>query len=73
MRKIALGNAFEQTKKKLALKFNPGLALIGLWTTGSRYVIISCFKSPLYNLYTVMMQSVHCVCLGKKLVKDSNI
>ena len=29
------GNAFEQKKKKLGLKFNLGLALIGLRTTGS--------------------------------------
>ena len=29
-------NTFEQKKKKLGLKFNPGLALIGLLTTGPR-------------------------------------
>ena len=34
--KIIWENAFEQKKKKLRLKFNPGLALIGLWTTGQR-------------------------------------
>ena len=28
------GKCFEQKKKKLGLKFNPGLALIGLRTTG---------------------------------------
>ena len=65
--KSILGNAFEQTKKEPEIKFNPGLVLIGLWTTGSRSVISiflsCCFKSPFYNLYTVMMQSVHCVCL----------
>ena len=32
--KIILKNAFEQNKKKPGLKFNPGLALIGLQTTG---------------------------------------
>ena len=30
------GKCFEQKKKKLGLKFNPGLALIGLRTTGPR-------------------------------------
>ena len=29
-------NTFEQKKKKPGLKFNPGLALIGLRTTGPR-------------------------------------
>ena len=33
-----LWNAFEQKKKKPELKLNPGLALIGLWTTGARSV-----------------------------------
>ena len=32
---IPLKNAFEQRKKKPGLKFNPGLALIPLRTTGS--------------------------------------
>ena len=32
--KIIRENAFEQKKKKPRLKFNPGLALIGLRTTG---------------------------------------
>ena len=31
---ITLENTFEQKKKKPVLKFNPGLALIGLRTTG---------------------------------------
>ena len=31
---IILENAFEQKKKKPGLKFNPGLELIGLRTTG---------------------------------------
>ena len=34
--KIIRENAFEQKKKKLRLKFNPELALIGLQTTGPR-------------------------------------
>ena len=29
-------NAFEQKKKKPRIKFNPGLAIIGLWITGPR-------------------------------------
>jgi len=33
MGKLFGKNAFEQKKKKPTLKFNPGLALIGLWTT----------------------------------------
>ena len=32
-RKIIGGNVFEQNKKKRGLKFQPGLALIGLQTT----------------------------------------
>ena len=39
MEKLIRENAFEQKKKKLGLKFNPVLALIGLRTTGSRTVI----------------------------------
>ena len=38
MEKIFRENAFERKKKKLGLKLNPGLALIGLRTTGSRTV-----------------------------------
>ena len=34
MEKIILENVYEQKKKKLGLKFNPGLALIGPRTTG---------------------------------------
>ena len=34
--KIICKNAFEQTKKKPTLKFNPWLVLIGLWTTGAK-------------------------------------
>ena len=33
-RKIIRGNAFTQKKKEGGLKFNPGLALTGLRTTG---------------------------------------
>ena len=36
--KIIQENAFEQKEKKPRLKFNPGLALIGLRTTGPRLV-----------------------------------
>ena len=36
MEKIIRENVFQQKKKKLELKFNPGLVLIGLRTTGPR-------------------------------------
>ena len=36
MAKILRENVFQQKKKKLELKFNPGLVLIGLRTTGPR-------------------------------------
>ena len=36
IQKIIRENAFELKKKKSGLKFNPGLALIGLRTTGPR-------------------------------------
>ena len=36
MEKIVRENAFEKKKKKLGLKLNPRLALIGLRTAGSR-------------------------------------
>ena len=39
MEKITRENAFEQQKKKLGFKLNPGLVVIGLRTTGSRTVI----------------------------------
>ena len=35
-------NAFEQKRKKPGLKFNPGLALIGLWTTGPWSFLWNC-------------------------------
>ena len=38
MEKIILENAFEQKEKKPRLRFNPGLALIGLQTTGPMLV-----------------------------------
>ena len=34
---IILENGFEQKKKKPGLKFNPGLELIGLRTTGPKF------------------------------------
>ena len=33
MEKIILENVYKRKKKKPGLKFNPGLALIGLWKT----------------------------------------
>ena len=39
--KIIWENAFEQKKKKPGLKFNPGLALIGLRATGPWCLMVS--------------------------------
>ena len=39
--KIIPENSFEQKKKKPGLKFKPGLALIGLRTTGPRHQLVS--------------------------------
>ena len=39
-------NAFEQKKKKPRLKFNPGLAVIGLWTTGPRLPVMALPAHP---------------------------
>ena len=39
-------NAFEQKKKKPRLKFNPGLSVIGLCTTGPRPLVIALPAHP---------------------------
>ena len=39
--KIIRESAFEKKKKKPGLKFNPGLGLTGIRTTGPRSLIIS--------------------------------
>ena len=39
-------NAFEQKRKKPRLKFNPGLAVISLWTTGPRLLVIALPAHP---------------------------
>ena len=41
MEEITRENALEQTKKKPGLKFYPGLAIIGLPTTGPRALVVS--------------------------------
>ena len=49
--KIIRENAFEQNKKKPGLKFNPGLALIGLRTTGPTDVYAQQFYTAVYIDY----------------------
>ena len=58
--KIMLENSFEQKKKKPGLKFNPGLALIGLRKTGSRHQSFS----PVHvgNAVVKWMQLNYCLC-----------
>ena len=44
-------NAFEQNKNlETQLKFNPGLALIGIRTTGSRLVLVSKYSTELFSV-----------------------
>ena len=44
-------NAFEQHKNlETQLKFNPGLALIGIWTTGPRLVLVSKYSTELFSV-----------------------
>ena len=54
MEKIILENVYKQKKKKPGLKFNPGLALIGLWTTGP-------WLSHLPNVTTCSIQYIKIV------------
>ena len=63
--KIIRKNAFEQNKKKPGLKFNPGLALVGLGTTGpwwtntfiqfksvnSNFRVLISSRNPEYSLF----------------------
>ena len=51
---IIRGNAVEQKKKKAGMKFNPGLALIGLRTTGPSAIpgFVTTEKKT-YDLYLV--------------------
>ena len=46
---MILKNAFEQKTKKPGLKFNPGLALIGLRTTGIQHRRPCSRRSPVYQ------------------------
>ena len=46
--KIIWEIVFEQKKNKLALNFNPGLALISLQTTGPNFIILN--LEPIYLL-----------------------
>jgi len=47
MEKIVRENAFDEKKKRPGLKFNPGLTLIGLRTTGPRCTTV---KDDTYSL-----------------------
>ena len=48
--KIVRENAFDEKKRRPGLKFNPGLALIGLRTTGPRIITKYSMESFLSNL-----------------------
>ena len=50
---IIRGNAVDQKKKKAGLKFNPGLALIGLRTTGPSAIPGFVTIDNTYDLYVV--------------------
>ena len=44
-------NAFEQNKNlETQLKFNPGLALIGIRTTGPKLVLVSKYSTELFSV-----------------------
>ena len=44
-------NVFEQNKNlETQLKFNPGLALIGIRTTGPRLVLVSKYSTELFSV-----------------------
>ena len=66
--KITQENAFDKKKKKPRLKFNPGLALTGVGTTGLwrlrlRAPLVARFKSTSPK---VLIKTLNC--LGTKLV-----
>ena len=50
---IIRGNAVDQKKKKAGLKFNPGLALIGLRTTGPSAIPGLVTIDNTYDMYVV--------------------
>ena len=50
---IIRGSAVDQKKKKAGLKFNPGLALIGLRTTGPSAIPGSVTIDNTYDMYVV--------------------
>ena len=66
--KIIQENAFDKKKKKPRLKFNPGLALTGVrttgpWRLGLRAPLVARFKSTSPK---VLIKTLNC--LGTKLV-----
>ena len=50
---ITRGSAVDQKKKKAGLKFNPGLALIGLRTTGPSAIPGLVTIDNTYDMYVV--------------------
>ena len=57
--KIVRENAFDEKKKRLGLKFNPGLALIGLRTTGPWAFLTHVFKNSARPSYTHKEKEEH--------------
>ena len=62
--KIFRENASEQKKKKPRLKFNPGLALTDLRTTGPRVRRLHQFRRPKFEFDSARMK--YSVCTGPK-------
>ena len=62
--KIIRENASEQKKKKPRIKFNPGLALTGLRTTGPRDQRPLQFRRPKFEFDSARMK--YSVCTGPK-------
>ena len=62
--KIFRENASEQKKKKPSLKFNPGLGLTDLRTTGPRVRRLHQFRRPKFEFDSARMK--YSVCTGPK-------
>ena len=68
--KIIRENAFEQKTKNPRLKFNPGLAVIGLRTTGP-WTVNSNFKSIRWTLPNVSFEIFSKLIAKKKKKRDT--
>ena len=53
MEKIARENTFDEKKKRPGEKFNPGLALIGLRTTGSSQLSVL-YSTQVFAIYNAL-------------------